>query len=227
MTTSHRPDIDEATYSKVAVAAYTIVGSVPHDTAELSAELVDAHIDDSWTEAECRSWMNMLRLYIIPMTPRRSNTVDVLEALGTPVNDRTACEARCNLIGGRIEARKRAPLVDHPLFADRDRPALHLLDNYLVQQARRVTTMRPVSAGRESAQSLDPAALTNNGYFAKPTAMRLSDQLDELLASMVINKKHKPDYGQRRRILETFAWIIHDKALSDYGPEDRISFVKA
>lgn len=28
---------------------------------------------------------------------------------------------------------------------------------------------------------------------------------------MVLNKKYKPDTGQRRRVLETFAWITHDK----------------
>lgn len=228
VTAPRRPDIDEAAFSKVAVAAYTIVGSVPHDSSELSPELIEAHVDDSWTDAERRFLMNMLRLYITPMTVSRSHAVDALEALGSPINDGTATEARWNLIRGRIEAQRRAPLVDHPLFADRDVPALHLLDDDLVQQARRVVPIRPVSAGPAPGQPQgEPAASTGNGYFAKSTTIRFSEQLDEMLATMVLNKKYKPDNGQRRRILETFAWITHDKALSDYGPEDRTAFVKA
>lgn len=228
VTAPRRPDIDEDAFSKVAVAAYTIVGSVSHDSSELPSELIEAHIDESWTDAERRFLMNMLRLYITPITVSRSDAVDALEALGTPINDGTATEARWNLIRGRIEAQRWAPLIDHPLFADRDVPALHLLDDDLVQQARQVMPSRPVPAYPAPVQpQAEPAASTDNGYFARSTTIRFSEQLDELLATMVLNKKYKPDNGQRRRILETFAWITHDKALSDYGPEDRTAFVQA
>ena len=230
VTAPARPDIDEAAYSKVAVAAYTIVGSVPHDTAELSAELIESHIDDSWTEAERRLLMNILRLYITPMIVSRSDAVDALEPFGTPINDGTVAEARWNLIRGRIEAQKRAPLVDHPLFSDRDVPALHLLDDDLVRQARRVTPISVRLSPVEQVQAQPtptPFAPADSGYFVRPTAVRFSEQLDALLETMVLNKKYKPDSGQRRRVLETFAWITGDKALSDYGPDDRIAFVKA
>lgn len=226
VTAPRRPEIDEASYSKIAVAAYTIVALVPHDAPELSVQLIEAHTDDGWTDAERRLLMNMLRLYITPMSVSRSDAVTALEALGTPVNDGTATEARWNLIRGRIEAHKRAPLVDHPLFADRDVPALHLLDDELVQQVRRVTPIRPISV--EPAPVAEPmAASDDNGYFARSTTIRFSDQLDDMLATMILNKKYKPDNGQRRRVLQTFAWITGDKHLSDYGPEDRIGFVKA
>lgn len=228
VTAPRRPDVDEAAYSKVAVAAYTIVGSVSHDTTNLSVELIEAHIDDSWTDAERRFLMTMLRLYITPMTVSRSDAVGALEPLGTPINNGTITEARWNLIRGRIEAQKRAPLVDHPLFADRDVPALHLLDDELVQQARRVTPMRPAPVNPAPANPPhEPPSSSDNGYFARSTTIRFSEQLDELLATMVLNKKYKPDRGQRQRVLETFAWITDDKALSDYGPEDRITYVKA
>ena len=232
VTAPRRPEIDEASYSKVAVAAYTIVGAVPHDASELSVQSIEAQIDDSWTDAERQLLMNMLRLYITPMTVSRGDAVDALEALGTPVNDGTAAEARWNLIRGRIEAQKRAPLVDHPLFADRDVPALHLLDDDLVQQARRVAPMRPVPVNASPSPANAPAAgvqtaASGNGYFARSTTIRFSEQLDDLLATMVLNKKYKPDSGQRRRVLQTFAWITGDKPLSDYGPEDRTAFVKA
>ena len=172
--------------------------------------------------------MNMLRLYITPMSVSRNDAVDALEPLGTPINDGTLTEARWNLIRGRIEAQKRAPLVDHPLFAGRDVPALHLLNDELVQQAWRVTPMRPVPATLAPARSpAEPATSTDNRYFARSTTLRFSEQLDDLLATMVLNKKYKPDTGQRRHVLQTFAWITHDKPLSDYGPEDRIAFVKA
>ncbi|TPG13633.1 hypothetical protein [Sphingomonas oligophenolica] len=228
VTAPRRPDIDEAAFSKVAVAAYTIVGSVPHDTAELSPEIIEDHIDDTWTDSERRLLMNMLRLYITPMTVSRSDAVDALEALGTPINDATATEARWSLIRGRIEAQKRAPLVDHPLFADRDVPGLRLLEDDLVQQARHVTPLRPAAGNLAPAlPTAEPSSSAGNGYFARSTTIRFSDQIDAVLATMVLNKKYAPDNGQRRRILETFAWITHDKALSDYGPEDRIAFVKA
>ena len=228
VTARRRPEIDEESYSKVAVAAYAIVGSVPHDTTELSIETIEAQIGDGWTDAERRLLLNLLRLYITPMTVSRSDAVDALEALGAPVNDGTATEARWNLIRGRIEAQRRAPLVDHPLFAGRDVPALYILDDDLVEQARRVTPMRPVAVDPAPCQAAaETAAPTNNGYFARSTTIRFSEQLDDMLATMILNKKYKPDNGQRRRVLQTFAWITSDKPLSDYGPEDRIAFVKA
>lgn len=229
VTAQKRPEIDEAAYSRIAVAAYTIVGSVPHDTPELSADLIESHIDDSWSDAERRFLMNMLSLYITPMTVSRSNAADALAPLGTPINDGTLAEARWNIIRGRIEAHKRAPLVDHPLFADRDVPAFYLMDDDLVRQARRVTPIAsrptPVEQGAEPTASA-ASSPADSGYFIRTTSVRFSEQLDALLETMILNKKYKPDRGQRRRVLETFAWITDDKALSDYGPEDRIAFVK-
>lgn len=229
VTAPRRLEFDDASYSKVAVAAYTIVGSVPHDTKELSVEAIERHIDDGWTDAERRLLMNMLRLYITPMSVSRGDAVEALEALGVPVNDGTASEARWNLIRGRIEGQKRAPLVDHPLFADRDVPALHLLDDDLVERARRVTPFRPIAIEPASAPPVaEPAASSaDGGYFARSTTIRFREQLDDMLATMILNKKYKPDHGQRRRVLQTFAWITGDKPLSEYGPEDRIAFVKA
>lgn len=138
-------------------------------------------------------------------------------------------EARWNLIRGRIEAQERAALVGHPLFADRDVPAHYLLDDDLVQQARRVV---PIAAPSVASSSVEPSTpmsppASDNGYFARATTIRFSEQLGELLETVVLNKRYKPDRGQRQRILETFAWITGDKALSDYGPEDRIAYVKA
>ncbi len=230
VTAQKRPDIDEVTYSKIAVAAYTIIGSVPHDTAALPADLIESHIDDSWTDAERRFLMNMLRLYITPNTVSRSDVAAALGPLGTPINDGTVAEARWNIIRGRIEAHKRAPLVDHPLFAERDVPAHYLLDDDLVRQARQVTpiTSRPaaVEDGAEPLAS-NASSPSDSGYFIKATTIRFSEQLEALLETMIVNKKYKPDHGQRRRVLQTFAWITGDKPLSDYGPEDRTKFVKA
>lgn len=226
-TAPSRPDIDEASYSKVAVAAYSIVGSVPHEAIELPTKTIAAQIDESWTRSERELLIFTLGLYITPMTVSRGDAVNALEALGTPVNDGTATEARWNLIPGRIEAQKRAPLIDHPLFADRDVPALHLLDDDLIQQARTVTPMRAVPVDPVPA-TLAPAPMaTDSGYFARSTTIRFSEQLDDMLATMVLNKKYQPHKGQRRRVLQTFAWITGDKPLSDYGPEDRTAFVKA
>lgn len=229
VTAQKRPEIDEAAYSRIAVAAYTIVGSVPHDTPALSADLIESHIDDSWSDAERRFLINMLRLYVTPMTVSRSNAADALAPLGTPINDGTLAEARWNIIRGRIEAHKRAPLVDHPLFADHDVPAAYLMDDDLVRQARRVTPIAsrptPVEQGAEpTASAAAPPADT--GYFIGTTDVRFSEQLEEMLETMILNKKYKPDRGQRRRVLETFAWITGDKHLSDYGPDDRTLFVK-
>ena len=154
VTALKRRDVDEASYSKIAVAAYRIVASVPHDAPEITSAHIKPYIDESWTAIERQLLKTMLSIHITPMTVSRSHAVDALEPLGTPINDGTTAEARWNLIRGRIEAHERAALVDHPLFADCDVPAHYLLDDQLVRQARRVV---PIAAPSVVSSAVEPS----------------------------------------------------------------------
>jgi len=229
-----RPDddgVDDPTHRKVLIAAYKIVAGVPHDCAQLNREQIDRHLDDTWSEAERRLLIKTLTLYVTPMCVSRSDAHDALTALNAPANAGTLCEARQVLIGGRIEAQRRAGLAAHPLFAARDMPAFHLLDDALVEQARRDDAIQARSSeGATNATAPMTVAEQSqdggSGLFALKSTVRFSEQIDDLLEMIVDKFGYAPDNGQRRAILERFAWITHDKFVDHYEPADIQTYIK-
>ncbi|WP_133497162.1 hypothetical protein [Stakelama pacifica] len=224
-------EADDPAYRKILIAAYTIVADVPHDTAALTREQIERHFDDSWSDAERQLLLKTLTLYITPMCVSRSEAQDALKALEAPVNEGTLAEARRMLLSGRIEAQRRASLADHPLFVDRDVPAHYLLDDALVEQARRVEPIRPSLAPVPTPVATSPAVAaqpddSGNCLFAKISTVRFSEQIDELLEMVVDQFDYAPDNGQRRAVFERFAWITGDKLLHHYEPADIQNYVR-
>ncbi|MBT2187466.1 DUF6538 domain-containing protein [Sphingobium nicotianae] len=229
VTAFNRPNIDEESYAKVAATALAIVGSVPHDAAAITVEMAEAKIDATWTDAERKLLGRILSFG--PYTPNyvsRSWTMEMLRAIGAPVNEGTLTEGRETIFRGMIEAQKRSALADHPIFAGCDVPALHLMDDMLVGQARAMPMdISAGSTGPIANPSVNAAQSNDESYYVKQTEIRFSEQIDSLLAAVTLRRGYKPDNGQRLAILQRFAWITGDKVMSDYGPSDRIDYVNA
>ncbi len=131
-------DIASPAQRKVLIAAYRIVGAMPHDTGAVGQAQMDEVIDESWTAEERALLGKTLRLFVTPNMINQNEVDGALAVLGTPVNESTRAEARWMMFRGRIEAQERAALVEHPLFADSAVPGVELLDDTKVEQARRL-----------------------------------------------------------------------------------------
>ena len=75
-------------------------------------------------------------------------------------------------------------------------------------------------------QSRILGALQRNLFFARVTGVRFSEQIDELHDNLFNDRGWEPDDGKTRHILEAFAWLKGDKAMSDYEPSDIDTYVR-
>ena len=81
-------------HRKVLIAAYRIIGKLRHDAAVLTQDQFDEVTDESWSDAERELLRKTLLLHATPMTRSRTEVVDELREMGTPVNDQMIAEAR-------------------------------------------------------------------------------------------------------------------------------------
>lgn len=232
---------DDKRHRKILIAAYSVAANLEHDAEILCRDDIEAVMDSSWSAADRALLIKTITLYVTPMTINRGDAKALLEELKAPVNAGTLSEARKISLDGRIEAQRRASLLGHPLFSDRDVPAHFLLDDDLVQQARRIvpieashaSTMRPgnqILAVPVSAPVVGQRSISDersHELFAASTPIRFSEQIESVLAQTMLKNRYKPDNGQRLRMLETFAWITGDKTMSDYEPSDIQAYVTA
>lgn len=136
-----------------------------------------------------------------------------LRQIGAPVCDGTLQEARDAVLRGQIEAQRRAELFAHPLLSATGDAAYYLLDDDLVAEAR-----SSLSPQVRDSESISPSSL--GGIFAEASSTRFSEQIEALEQSMFDINEWQPDNGKTRQILEVFAWLTGDKAMSDYRPSD-------
>lgn len=221
-------DVASAAQRKVLIAAYRIVGAMPHDAGTVARAQMDEVIDDSWTAEERALLETTLRLFVTPNMINQTEVDGALAALGTPVNESTRAEARWMMFRGRIEAQERAALVEHPLFADSAVPGVELLDDAKVELARRVApapALHEVSKPDSGVASRQCPPTPEHWLFAKASAVRFSEQIDELEKRMFRVNEWQPDNGRTRQMLEAFAWLTGDKIMSDYEPSDIETYV--
>lgn len=216
----------QALHSKILSAAYRIIGSIDNSAEAVTEADIVAQIDASWTPSEIDLLKKTLAIYVTPTSVCRSDIKDALAHLKVPINAGTVSEARWNIFRGKSEAQQRALLADHDLFRDHPIPALALCDDDQVRAARTVQCVAlPAVATVHTAVATEPP-VENETLFAKVTSTRFSEHIDDVLALLVRKKGYQPDTGQRRRVLETFAWISGDKPMSSYTAEDRNKFVE-
>lgn len=220
-------DVSSDAQRKVLIAAYRIVGAVPHDTPAITRDQIAEVIDASWSPQEQALLEKTLRLFVTPMTITRAEIDEALRGLGTPVNESTCAEARWMMFRGRIEAQERAALVSHPLFAGSIVPGVDLLDDAKVEQARKII---PAPALQVVQPPVEPTPFPNasgggeHWLFAKTSTVRFSEQIDELERDMFEKNRWQPDNGKTRLMLQSFAWLTGDKIMSDYEPADIIKY---
>jgi hypothetical protein len=208
--------------SKILSAAYEIIRGVAPDCASVGPDQINAVIGDSWSADERDLLVKTLKLYVTPRMVGHGTAAVALKAIDAPVNDSTIAEARSHLLRGWIEAQHRAALLDHPLLAATGDPAHYLLDDAIVREAR-ASAPAGVAASPCSRVSVEPV---NNGFFARVSAVRFSEQLEALHDRMFDQNSWQPDNGKTRLALEAFAWITGDKLMSDYSPTDIDHFVE-
>jgi hypothetical protein len=221
-------DVASAAQRKVLIAAYRIVGAMPHDAGTVARAQMDEVIDDSWTAEERALLETTLRLFVTPNMINQTEVDGALAALGTPVNESTRAEARWMMFRGRIEAQERAALVEHPLFADSAVPGVELLDDAKVELARRVApapVLHDVSKPDPGVEIRQCTPTAGHWLFAKTSTVRFSEQIDDLEKRMFRMNEWQPDNGRTRQMLEAFAWLTGDKIMSDYEPSDIETYV--
>lgn len=214
---------------KIMAAAYRIVARVPHDAAAIPRSVIDCELGENWTDNDKALLMQVLQLFVTPMSVSRTATADKLKVLGTPVNDRTCREGRSHLLRGYAEAHLRVEEA-RAMGVDLTRIELHrLLEENWCGAIQTVATPPARSNHSEASRSAPYAAReyeSGNLFFAKITSVRFSEQLDELLDTLFEDYGWQPDNGKTRHMLEVFAWLTGDKPMSDYEPADVDEYVR-
>ena len=227
LTSPQRVVGNQALNSKILSAAFRIAGSVRDDSEAITKSDIAAQLDASWAQSEINLLTRTLAVYVTPRNVNRSQTKEDLEQLNVPINTETVAEARWNIFRGKSEAQERVLLADNPLFRGHPVPALALMDDDLIR-AVRSTQVSPIAAEEKVSPKIAPELRSEaETYFARATATRFSEHIDDVLAKLVLTKSYQPDTGQRRRVLETFAWITGDKPMSSYTAQDRNDFIMA
>jgi integrase len=214
---------------KVMAAAYRIVARVPHDTAAIPHEIVESEIDDRWTPPEIMLLWKVLQFLVTPMSVSRTSAKEDLQALGAPVNDGTCREGRSHLLRGYAEAHLRVGEA-HARGIDIARLSpIALLDENWSDVAQTIAAPPTHHVDDEMPLVSQPEIATVSGgnlFFAKITNVRFSEQLEELHETMFEDHNWQPDNGKTRHMLEVFAWLTGDKAMSDYEPADIKEYVR-
>jgi len=212
---------------KIMAAAYRIVQQVPHDAEEIGTEIIQSALDDSWSESDIKLLTATLKIMVTPMSVSLSDAKDALDKIGVSHNQPIISDARCQMLLGFAEAHDRAALLGHPVIKSSGRGIMALLDDDIIsralQQSSEAKAIDP-SPG-QAAASIGPEIGRGNQYL-NPSSLKFSEIIKPTLQALFIQKKWKPDRGQRNAIAERFAWVTGDKSLSDYGQQDIRDFVE-
>jgi hypothetical protein len=170
----------------------------------------------------------LLDVFVRPDDIKKTRIVGALQHVGAPVCENTIHEARASLLRGMIEAQRRATLFYHPPMQARGDAVAGLLDDNLVLEARRaqLPSVTNVSTHAVSESTPAPPPAEGNPFFARVTSVRFSNQMDKLHDDLFDDRGWQPDDGKTRHMLEAFAWLTGDKAMSDYKPSDIDVYVR-
>ena len=209
------------------IAAYEAILQVRAEAEHVPSEVLD-RVAKGWSQQDRGTLETMLAVLIRPDAIHETRIVSALQRTGAPICESTVHEARASLLRGMIEAQRRAAFFHHPLIQARGDAVASLLDNDLVFEARRSQLPNLALPANQAISEHSPAPPLpeENLFFARVTKVRFSEQIDELHDDLFADRGWQPDSGKTRHMLEAFAWLTGDKAMSDYEPSDIDTYVR-
>ena len=208
-------------FHKIMATAYRIIARMPHNAEVLEGTRIKAECDGTWSKSDRELLHKVLSFLVTPSSVSREDAVDALTKMNVPVNEGTVREARAQILRGMAEAHDRAELIGTPRAGAAFSAIGSLLDDAAVEDLRARAGERPAPVQRWPEEAVDGDVCP----FANRTTVRFSEQIDDLITIMEQKKKYKRDNGQRRRVLQVFAWVTGDKVMSEYRSEDVEAFV--
>jgi len=214
-------------FGEIFIAAYTAILQVRADAEYVPPEVIDA-VAKGWSQTDRAALEIMLVVFVAPDDIKETRIIAALQQVGAPVCENTIHEARASLLGGMIEAQRRAALFHHPLMQARGDAVAGLLDDNLVFEARRSQLPHLAYPSNQTfgEQTRVLPALEGNLFFTRVTKVRLSEQIDQLHDNLFTDRGWQPDDGKTKHLLEAFAWLTGDKAMPDYEPSDIDAYVR-
>jgi integrase len=214
-------------FGEIFIAAYTAILQVRADADHVPPEVIDA-VAKGWSQTDRAALETMLAVFVPPDDIKETRIVAALQQVGAPVCGDTIHEARASLLRGMIEAQRRAALFHHPLMQARGDAVAGLLDDNLVFEARRSQLPHLAYPSNQTfgEQTQVLSASEGNLFFARVTKVRFSEQIDQLHDNLFTDRGWQPDDGKTKHMLEAFAWLTGDKAMSEYEPSDIDVYVR-
>lgn len=214
-------------FGELFIAAYQAILLVPADADHVPAQVVDT-VANGWSQKDRAALEALLDVFVRPDEIKETRIVGALQHVGAPVCENTIHEARASLLRGMIEAQRRASLFHHPLMQARGDAVAGLLDDNLVFEARRsqLPNIAYPSNHTVGEQTHTLPVSEGNLFFARVTKVRFSEQVDQLHDNLFADRGWQPDDGKTKHMLEAFAWLTGDKAMSDYEPSDIDTYVR-
>lgn len=211
---------------RVLEATYRIAARPPADAECAPSDLIDEMTADFSTE-DRRAVVLMLKS-LAPHKAAYRDAEHVLAQLSAPLTARTIGDARTQILLARAEAQARASFAGHPLAIRQGDPFSALLDDDVVAAIRRgpgERQMRTDAADIAGNEPQTPPAPADSPFLTQDTR-RFSEIIEPTIALIRHSGDWNADMNQRRRVIQSFAWISGDKRLCDYRPADAQEFAE-
>jgi hypothetical protein len=144
-----------------------------------------------------------------------------LATLGAPVHPGSIAAARTHLIRARTVGSSRAQRLFDKDVLDAADPVRALLADLGDPSAEATSLLRRGGAGLALPTS---AAAPDGGQFLIYDSRRFGDIIEDVIAALKAEGVWKEGYEQKRRIMQTFAWITGNRELGTYDHRDVATF---
>lgn len=144
-----------------------------------------------------------------------------LTAVGAPVHPDSIAAARIHLIRARAVGSARAQRLFDDEILNAANPVQALLADMGEPSPEAASLLH--NNGPSPVISA-PAAAAEAGQFLIHDSRRFGDTIDDVITALKVEKVWKEGFDQKRRIMQTFAWITGNKELGSYDHRDVAAF---
>lgn len=210
--------------NRIMEAALRIVAQVNPSDREISASLVDRYTS-GWDQRDINTLLSTLRLYVTPAVVSERESTEALKAISAPVTETTLRDARQHLLRGQAEAYVRSQFIDHPQVIESGDMLTALMNDALMASLKSKPVAPPNT--ETTAPSPAPAPANDDCLYLERDPRRFSEIIEPIIADKLAGGEWNPDMAQRRRVMQSFAWMTGDKPLCDYRPSDIETYCRA